>query len=191
LISIVIPTISGREDSLARCLASYEDTLVGTDREIIIIKDRPTWPTACNEGYEQAKGDIIHFTADDLEALPGWHVDAIPMLVERDELPAPRVMNFSPDGQFDNPEDGADGEITHFTRVPTLTRSQYERIGPWPEIIYYADLWVSEKARTLGIETRMLYSYAFVHHWSGIGRVDTRANLNKAGEELELLRTRM
>lgn len=191
LISVVIPTISGREESLARAVAGYEETLKGISHELIIVKDEITWPTACNTGFEQATGDVLHFTADDLEPIDGWWEGALVALTERDELPAPRVMNFSADGEFDNPEDGADGDTTWFTRVPILTREQYERIGPWPEIVYYADIWVSEKARVLGIETRMLYSYAFIHHWSGIGRVDSRENLDESGRALNRLREQM
>ena len=72
-----------------------------------------------------------------------------------------------------------------------MRRDQYERIGPWPEIPYYADLWVSEKGRTIGIETRMIHSYAFVHHWSQIGRIDTVRNLDESGRELKALREQM
>ena len=189
-ISVIVPTISRREDHLARCLTAYEETLCDLPHEIIVIKDRKTWPTACNEGYLQSQGDIVHFTADDLEPLPGWWEGALKALKERDELPAARVYNFTTE-EHDNPEDGADGDITDFTRVPILTRDQYERIGPWPEIVYYADLWLSYKARSIGIETRLLYSYQFIHHWSGIGRVDSRENLNKAGKQLQKLRNQM
>ena len=191
-LTVVVPTISGREDSLARAIASYEDTLLdGPSYEIIQIKDWPTWPSACNEGYKKSKGDILHFTADDLEALPGWWEPALAHLEENDELPAPRVYDYRPDGKFANEEDGPDGAITHFTRIPILTRSQYERIGLWPHIDYYADLWVSEKARVIGIETRMVYGYDFVHHWSQVGRVDSQQNLENSGYELNRLRVEM
>ena len=190
MLSVILPTISGREDSFARAVAAYDDTLAGESYEIIVVKDEKTWPTACNVGYAKAKGDVLHFSADDLEALPDWHVEALKALSEKDELPAPRVFNFTT-ADHDNPEDGPDGALTDFTRIPILTRSQYERIGPWPEIIYYADLWLSYKARSIGIETRMIWSYRFIHHWSGIGRVDTRANLDLAGIQLRKLQEAM
>lgn len=190
-LSVVVPTISGREESLARCIAGYQDTLGNSDYELIVIKDEPTWPTACNKGYEQSKGDVVHFSADDLEPLPGWYREPLAWLENHDELPAPRVMDYTADGKFSNAEDGEDGRFVHFTRIPILTRDQYERIGSWPEIIYYADIWLSEKARTLGIRTRIQYSYAFVHHWSGIGRVDSKVNLDESGFALNRLREQM
>jgi hypothetical protein len=192
MISVIVPTISGREESLARAIASYEETLRDVEHELIVVKDAKTWPTACNEGYARAQGNILHFSADDLEALPDWHVDAIYALGVRNELPAPKVYNFvAEESAWDNPEDGMDGELTHFTRIPLMTRAQYETIGSWPEIVYYADLWLSEKARTLGIRTRCLHSYRFIHHWSGIGRVDSRVNLDEAGFALNRLREQM
>lgn len=183
LLSVVVPTISGREDSLARAIASYRDEA----DEIIVVENEPTWPSACNRGYERAKGDIIHFSADDLEALPGWFSEVRGVL-DADELPAPKVLNHSADGEWDNRYDGADGALTHFTRIPIMTRDQYERIGPWPELQYVADVWVSERARTLGIQTRMVHSYAFVHHWSQVGRTDTSEVMELAARELDRMR---
>lgn len=188
-ITVVIPTISGREESLARAVSSYED--MGVDCEIIVVKDEPTWPTACNVGYAKSTGDVIHFSADDLEAIPGWWERPYEWLQKYNELPAPRVYNFSADGDFDNASDGEDEQLTHFTRIPIMTRAQYETIGPWPEINYYADIWLSEKARTLGIRTRMIYGYDFVHHWSQIGRMETKERFDEAGWALNRLREAM
>lgn len=194
-LSVIVPTISGREESVERTWNSYEETLKGCGFpwQMLPIKDAPTWPTACNLGYAKSEGDILHFTADDLEALPGWWEEAITVLDLEDVLPAPAVYDYlpPPEGKWANEEDGPDGAYCHFTRIPILRRDQYERIGPWPEIVYYADIWLSEKARTLGIRTRVVSSYAFIHHWSGIGRVDSQVNLDEAGFALNRLREQM
>ena len=189
-LTVVVPTITGREESLQRTLDSYEATLEGVDSEIVVIQDAPTWPDACNLGFKKAEGDVIHFTADDLEALPGWWDHASKALQERpNELPAPRVYDFlpPPEGRWMNEEDGPDGAIPLFTRIPIFTREQGEKIGPWPAIVYYADYWVSEKARTLGIETHMVHGYDFVHHWCQIGRVDSKENMDLAGMQFNQL----
>jgi hypothetical protein len=190
MLSIVIPTISGREQSLARCRDAYERTAPNVmEVEYVVVRDRKNWPAACNEGYRQARGEYLHFSADDLEPLPGWWVYSLRWLVDGyDELPAPKVMNHSADGVWDNAVDGPDGGTPHFTRIPLMTRSQYERIGPWPEIDYGADVWLSERGRTLGIETRMFHSYAFVHHWEQHGRIDTPERLAESDWQLARLR---
>lgn len=191
MMSVIIPTLSGREESLKRTISAYEETTEGIDWELIVIRDKPTWPTACNEGYAKATGDILHFSADDLEPLPGCWDEALPWLEENDELPAPKVLNHSADGVFDNIEDGEDRALTWFTRIPLLRRDQYERIGTWPEYNYVADIWLSEKARTLGIETRIFYSYAFVHHWHQVGRKEDPQTMNLAWRMLGELRREM
>ena len=190
-LSVIVPTISGREESLARAVKSYEDTTQDVDCEIIVILDEPTWPTACNVGYAKSTGDVVHFSADDLEALPGWWEEPLEFLKNADELPAPKVMDYTPDGHFSNEIDGENLDLTHFTRIPIMRRDQWERIGIWPEIVYFADMWVSEKARTIGIKTRLLHSYIFVHHWSQIGRVDSKVNMDEAGWALNRLREQM
>lgn len=191
MISVIIPTIPGREETLDRCWHAYVDTMGGLDYELCVVEGFPNWPSACNAGYRDAKGDILHFTADDLEPLPGWWVAPLELLATADELPAARVLNHTADGPMDNAGDGPDGAFTHFTRVPIMRRDQYDRIGAWPEIDYCADVWLSEKARTIGIQTRLLYSYALVHHWSQIGRIDTPERLAAAGQALEQLRAEM
>lgn len=191
MLSVVIPTLTGREQSLARAIKGYERVLAGREWELIVIEDRPTWPHACNEGFHAANGDVLHFSADDLEPLPGAFDEVLPWLETHDELPAPRCMNHAPDGVFDNAEDGPDGAITWFTRIPLLRRDQYERIGPWPEFNYVADIWLSEKARTLGIETRIFYSYAFVHYWEQVGRKEDAPTLALARRALHQLRQEM
>jgi hypothetical protein len=186
-LSIIVPTISGREDSLARCLNAYKRGSPH-DAEYIVVKDRANWPTACNEGFRQAKGNLLHFTSDDLEPFEEWWTEVLFHISEHDEFPAPKVFNHSADGEWDNAIDGPDGGIPHFTRIPLMTRSQWERIGPWPEIDYGADVWLSERGRTLGIETRMFHSYAFVHHWNQVGRIDTPERLAESDRQLHALR---
>jgi len=194
-ITVVLPTITGREKSLEKAARSYERTLAGVDHDIVIIQDAPTWPEACNAGYYKSDSPYILFGADDLDALPGWWKAGKKALEENMmELPAPRVYdNFGPEGkrQFSNWKDGDDGDLTHFTRVPLMSKHQWETIGPWPPLVYYADLWVSEKARTLGIRTRMVYGFDFFHRWSQIGRVDSQQNLDEAGWHLNRLREEM
>jgi hypothetical protein len=185
-LAVVIPTISGREESLEDVLAAYDRTLAGTKYELVVVRNESSWPRACNVGYERTSADVIHFGADDLEPLPGWWPPAKEALESKDELPAARVMTS--DGRFENREDGLDKALVWFTRVPILRRDQYERIGTWPEITYYADVWLSERANAIKIPTRIYYDYAFLHRRSSIGRVDSAQNLLDARRQLDKLR---
>lgn len=172
-LGIVIPTIAGREESLGRTISAYMASS-GDGAVLEVIKNQPSWPAACNVGRRALAGraDILHFGADDLVPQPGWLEPCLPVL-EAGELPAPRVWNHEREGiPWSEPLDGEPGSLTDFTRVPILTAAMAEQIGDWPEIVYYADCWVSAKARSLGWPTRVVAGYDFVHHWHPVGRLD-------------------
>jgi hypothetical protein len=171
-ISVIIPTITGREASFATMTTAYRDRASGHDVEIVSVLDRPSWPAGCNAGQLLATGDVLHFGADDLEPVLGW-ADAMLACLARDEIPAAQVWDHVLEGPCANEaQDGPAGSLTAFSRVPAFTREMAERIGPWPEMPYYADNWVSDKARLLGYETRVTAGYAFIHHWHPVGRLD-------------------
>ena len=171
-LSIIVPTISGREDSLAMVLAAYRERTPG-EIEIVTPKDYPCWPAACNAGRLLVSGDVIHFGADDLEPMAGWSEPMFACLAEG-EIPAPQLWDFawSDTPPVNEKADGPPGTVTVFTRVPSLTREMAETIGPWPIIDYYSDNWVSDAGRHHGYPTRVIAGYRFVHHWSQVGRLD-------------------
>ena len=171
-ISVIMPTISGREESLARMVAAYHER-TPHELEIINPKDYPSWPAGCNAGQLRATGDVLHFASDDLEPLEGWATAMLESL-RADEIPAPQLWDFawSAKAPVNAAADGPPGVITAFSRVPSLTWEMADAIGPWPEMAYYADNWVSDKARILGWETRVMGDYRFVHHWHQTGRLD-------------------
>lgn len=171
-ISVIIPTITGREESLAKVLDAYRERTPGYELEFVTPLNEHNWPTGCNVGQRKATGDIFAFGSDDLEPLEGW-ADAAIATLANNELPAPQVWDWKVEGRPVNEgQDGPPGSITAFTRVVCLTRAMAEAIGPWPDIDYYADNWVSDKARSLGWETRVTAGYGFIHHWHPVGRLD-------------------
>jgi hypothetical protein len=176
-VGVVVPTISGREESLQRTLDAYRATLAGVDYVLTVPRNLPNWPTACNEGAQLLAADacdVLHYGADDLVPRHGWLEAALPVL-DAGELPAPRVWNHHwNDGPAHSQViDGPNGALCHFTRVPILTAAMAQAIGPWPEIAYFADCWLSDAARAYGgWETRVAEGYDFVHHWHQHGRLD-------------------
>lgn len=91
-ISIVIPTVEGREEYLERCCFAYEHTLEGHEAEFIIIKDKPTCGIAWQQGAEAASGDFLHFTADDLVPYPGWLGKMLEVVQTRGGVPVALVV---------------------------------------------------------------------------------------------------
>lgn len=171
MISIIIPTIQGRELHLDRCVRAYEER-TQAEHEIIVIHDKPTCGIAWQEGAERASGHYIHFSADDLEPHPGWD-KAARAAVSLGWLPAPRILK--PDGRLEScgrwEEEQATDDLTEMTRIPFMSAMQWRMaVAPMLPIHYYTDNWVSFKARLAGIETRVHRHYLFTHHWAMQGR---------------------
>ena len=85
-VTVVMPTVDGREASLERAIASFPP-----DCEILTFRNLPTCGAAWVAGAEQASGDYICFAADDLEAHPGF-CTAMCEAVDQDKLPAALVL---------------------------------------------------------------------------------------------------
>src|SRR6266702_3998347 len=94
-ISIIIPTIKGREKHYQRCLLAYMITGGGFDLEIIPEFGHPTVGCAWQEGASKASGDYIHLTNDDCEPHAGW-LAPVMEACDRGFLPGPAV--YGPDG---------------------------------------------------------------------------------------------
>lgn len=175
MITVVIPTITGREHWLERCLAAYEETMMGQAPTIIIVKDRPTCGIAWNEGIARAKGDYIHLTADDIEPILGWWRPAVET-ADRGELPAARILNSDGTLQSCGTDDQEhdDGEHATIARVPFGTAEQFAKIGPMLDIHYQTDQWFSHRGRQEGFPTIVRRGYAFIHYFAQEGRLDSR-----------------
>lgn len=176
-LAIVVPTISGREHWLERCLAAYE-RWTPVFYVVEVVKDEPTCGRAWNVGVARAlerapEVSYVHLTADDIEPLEGWYEAAVTS-VRRGEFPAPRIVHsdgtLQSCGDADELPDGTDVEIA---RIPFATRAQMECVGPIIETHYYTDNYFSHRGRACGIRSRVNRAYAFVHHLAPEGRKDS------------------
>lgn len=170
MISVVIPTIKGREDHYARCVEAYRTRTVA-ELQIITIRDAPTCGVAWNEGAAQATGDYLHFTADDLEPHRGWDVAAAGA-VERGWYPAARVDQ--PDGSTQwwgsDRLPVADGGWVRAGWVPFMPIGLWTAIGPSLDTHYGTDDWLSWKAGRAGWPNVYTAGYAFTHYTAAAGR---------------------
>jgi hypothetical protein len=205
-IGIVIPTVDGREADLERCLAAYESTAAreGVAVHCIVVTNRPTCGIAWQQGADhltsgahfgtEAEGaqavelrggvpDYLHFTADDLEPLPGWATAAIDAC-NSGAIPAPLV--YGPDGLQVQSAGGAGdgvlyttppppGEPVAWCAVPFMRTADWlgdwiGAIGPMVPLHYYTDDWFSYRAGLQGLPIRFTPGYAFRHYDAAPGR---------------------
>ena len=173
LITVPLPTISGREDFLKEAVASYERY---ANVEVLVYKDEPGCGTAWAKGAAAARGDYIHFGADDVEMRQGWWQAAC-RVIDMGYLPAARVLNT--DGSLQSCGDWGvemrDGAIPEFTRSPMVSRQQWEQLAPLvvpflEQAHYYTDNIFTWAGRKLGIETVVVRGYEYTHHLATWGR---------------------
>lgn len=171
MISIICPTITGREHYLERCRASYCET-TQEESEFIILHDFPSCNAAWNEGIRQATGDYIHLTADDIEAHPRWAEIALEW-TDKSYLPCPRVLN--PDGSLQSCGPDAyehpTGWSSDVARVPFFPRILLSVIYPILDSHFMGDYWVTHQANKLGWPTVVVREWVFTHHLAMEGRL--------------------
>src|SRR4051812_13904481 len=154
MISVIVPTIAGREEYLNECKASYAAHT--EDYELIVLADRPTCGLAWVQGAEMARGDYLHFSADDLQPHSGWAEAAIEV-TSRGFLPAPRIVNTDGSLQSCGGEEAWEreqptGARAGFSRIPFLSRDQWDGIRPLVrpvlgDLHYFSDNAISHAAR--------------------------------------------
>lgn len=176
MISVIIPTVKGREASLKRCLKAYRETF--DDIEILVY---PNDGKPCGEawirGAAEASGDYLHFTADDLEPLEGW-AEAAMACCDRGDVPAATVHGMN----ADFPTGIMNTTVYLLPRladvpnvlVPFLSREQFE-LGSWLLPIHYGtDDWVTYVARMRGLDVMRLDAFAFNHYAEMSERQESR-----------------
>lgn len=175
MISVIIPTVRGREASLGRCVRAYMERFTFEPPEILIETGHACCGDAWNAGAAKASGEFLHWTADDLEPGFGWDRAAL-QAVGAHAIPAPII--YKPDGGIESvgghwgqvpPLDWQ--ETLNTCVVPFCSRKQWEQIGPHlPGVQYFGDNYFTDRAKAAGYRVAIRVEYGFVHHWEQPGR---------------------
>jgi hypothetical protein len=168
VISVIIPTIDGREDHLERCVNSYQKNAAGAyELDLIIEQNHSSCGLGWQAGIPRVKGEFIHLTCDDIEAKPGWASPAVEAVL-KGFCPAPQVVDASgyPQscpvvGQF-----APDWTPVAMTSLPFFSRAQAEKILPLFTAHYYTDNWVGWRAERAGWPVVLRSEYAFTHYYA-------------------------
>ena len=182
-LSVIVPTVPGRDASLER----MRDSILATTPhpvEFMVMTGYDNAGRAWNEGCERATAPIILLSADDLDYAPGWW-EACTAVLERGAIPCPVLMQ--PCGGFEPTGEGwyedsagtrgngehvhlADGEASFATVIPIFTREMLDRVMPVGEVHYFSDDWFSMNARAAGIQLVVARGFVVWHHLAMAGR---------------------
>lgn len=168
VISVIIPTIEGREAYLDKCVAAYTSHAEGNyELDLIIEHDHPSCGAGWQAGLERAKGEFIHLSDDDIEPLPGWHAPAVEA-ARLGFLPAPQVCdpNGYPQSRPEEGKFGADWTPVDMSSLPFATAAQVEKIAPLMTCHYFTDDWFSWRGAQAGWPTVLRAEYRFRHWWA-------------------------
>jgi len=178
-IAVVIPTIPGREALLERTVAAYQAATDAGRLEVIVVRNRPTIGQAWDDGAttaHQTTARYLHLSADDVTPHEGWDAAAI-TAAERGHYPSPRILNadgtLHPCGSMGGGmlmPDCADGTPCGTSPFPFMRLTDWAHIGPCIPVGYYADDYLSFRARLAGLEPVVARGYCLTHHEGTVGR---------------------
>lgn len=173
MIDLIVPTVPGREESLARCLASFPDT------NHIVVTGQPTCGLGWLEGIARSTADYLMLCCDDIEADgDGWR-EACVEAADAGKLPAPVIHR--PDGGLESAggDMGSPGCLItdirddwapiDFTPMPFGSRAQIEAIG-MIAAHYMTDVYWSHRGKQLGYDTVLRHDFRLIHHHAMPGR---------------------
>lgn len=175
-VSIVIPTIPGREELFDQTLAAYKASKPKTvEFEFIKPTGYSTIGEAWNVGAIKATGQFTHLTADDVSPMDGW-LDAAINATNRGEWPSPRIENADGSlhscgtlggGMLLGECDGIECAASPF---PFYRTDRFVQMGPIPAIHYYADDYLGWRARSVGLVPTVCADYCLIHLEGTTGR---------------------
>ena len=178
MIDVIIPTVTGREDSLQRLIESCERN-TASKLNFIVVRDEETCGKAWIKGLKLCAHDYVWLACDDLEVTSPTWAGACCEIVDAGNLPCPLIHR--PDGSIEScgGDMGAAGSLlttvqpngteVDFAPSPFLGRKQAERIG-MTEGHYSTDVYVSHKGRQLGYPTVLCHDFELTHHHSNVKR---------------------
>ena len=186
MISVVIPTIPGREHLLEQTISRFEQS---ADVEIIVAANHPSCGQAWNAGAEQATGEFLLLGADDLTPDDGW-AEAAMNAAARGVYPAPWIVRR--DGSTECcgtlgsglllTDQARDGLPVCSSPVPFMRREMWEHVGPSLPGHYYSDDWLGYRARLAGLSVQVRRGYRFTHldGQAGHARLVARSGSDRA-----------
>lgn len=177
-LTLLVPTVEGRERSLERTMLSYAENSPGVFTQRI-VKGYPSIGAAWADTLPTTHTDLAHLTTDDVTAESKWRREIIKEWDDHRGLAVPLVMRM-PGMELES--HGRHGAMyIHRTQVfwcgvPVVPKCCYQAIStalltaaPMGDIHYYSDNLTSDVLRMHGHQQIALPSYRLGHWWADGG----------------------
>ena len=176
LVSVIIPTIDGREPLEELTLASLRATTSPAEVQVVIVRNQPCIGTAWNAGARAADGEFLMLAADDVLFAPGT-IDAGIEAADGGVYPAPFIINHDgtpfATGSMGGGwilTDCADRAPVCSSQFPFLSADAWSAIGPALDLHYFADDYLAARARAAGLRVEFREDYSLIHNEGTLGR---------------------
>jgi hypothetical protein len=163
-LSIVMPTVPGRQDELARTIDAYERLTPNAEIEWIIERGHDTCGTAWNAGARKATGEVLHMGADDGEPETDRWLPAAELALALSRVPLGWVREG--DQTF-----GRD-----FCRVVICRREWWQDV---PDLHYFSDNCWTDLMIAAGHTPMVAEGFDFYHRKSMVGRDESPERLER------------
>jgi hypothetical protein len=157
-LSVLIPTLRGREGVLFETTAAYRASAPGCE---ILTVEGLSWGAGLNELLPRSSGELVIYAADDAAPLAGW-LEAASAFLESGRIPAARYLDRDGKGLVEQ-DDSPDGTACAWTRHFCLPRELAQRLGPLLDLTWWADIELSERIVDSGLRLEVCSGYAFTH----------------------------
>lgn len=159
LVSILIPTVGGRDELLAQVAAAFRETVPGCE---VMRVGGHSWGAGLNHLALFAKGSYWLTACDDILPEPGWFEPARAM-VDQGLTPATRYFNLEGQPLRPGTDDAPHGAPIDWCRSFLLTPAIFEEVGEFMDATWWADIDYSERLSASGRPVTACDGFRFTH----------------------------
>lgn len=160
MVTVIIPTIRGREETLARVVNAYRET--GADRVLTSIGHKTAGEAGNDLMLCLPHGcEHVLLTTDDMLPHAGW-LDAALKVAAPGVVPVARCLRV--DGQPLQERDGWEpGRESSWTRLFFLSPATFKHVGAFLDATWYIDLDYCERLQAAGYKLLTTDGFTFTH----------------------------
>lgn len=168
MITVITPTIIGRENMLKACIASVSEQSMPATHLVIQDTKKIGAPRIRNDAVESVSTEWVLFLDDD-DLLEKTHIEKLqPYLNDYDVIltwPSYTGTPMQPTWLYKEFDPKILDEWCPWSQCAAVRRSKYLEVGGQPEGVVYEDWALWKKLRDNGAKFKVVPEVLWTHHW--------------------------